>query len=259
MKTLILGLLVCLYLNLSTATAEELNFATMEGSEALNAAMCVVQEAYNNIGISTKFTKFPIHRSLIYSNDGKFDGESSRVKSILKKYRNLVIIPVPTIYMKGIAFTKTVKNFTPNGFKSLSKYNVVINLGAQFALNGTEGLPRVYKASHYESVFKMLDLERADVAVAPYIVGVGLMRKLDLLHITPLQPPLIEIPMYHFLHKKNKALVPSIQRALKKMEASGRIEQIYNSYLESLMDENLTPNFENMDGPSVPCPKRDGS
>ena len=84
MKTLILGLLVFLYLNLSTATAEALHFAMWEGSEAQNAAMCVVQEAYNNIGISTKFSKFPAYQSLTYSNDGWFDGESSRVKSILK-------------------------------------------------------------------------------------------------------------------------------------------------------------------------------
>jgi polar amino acid transport system substrate-binding protein len=255
MKALILGIVISLQLNISTATAEELKFSMLEGSESQNISMCVVREAYNNIGISTKFIKFPTFRSLVMSNDGEFDGESSRVETITKKYKNLIIIPIPTIYMEGMAFTKTVKGFTPSGFKSLSKYNVVINLGAQFAVEGTEGFPMLQAVSNYTSVFKMLDLGRADFAVAPHSNGVGLIRELGLWHLKPLQPPLLKIPMYHFLHKKNEHLVTSIQGALKKMEASGRIEEIYNSYLASLINKEITPNFKNMDGPSVPCPQ----
>jgi len=255
MKTLLIGLIVCSYFNVSIAIAKELKFSMLEGSEAQNIALCVVQEAYKSIGITTIFKKYPTSRSFMIANKGYSDGETSRIAAISKKYKNLIMIPIPTIYMKGMAYTKTIEDFTPNGFKSLSPYQVIINHGAQFAKIGVEGLPSVYKVNNYQSAFKMLDVGRGDFVVAPYSNGVGLLRQLNILHINPLNPPLIEIPMYHFLHKKNVSLVPSVQEALMKMEASGRIEKIYDGYLKNLKDKTNTFNFDNKHGAHVPCPK----
>jgi len=253
-KTRWLIILTALLSNPTVANIKNLHFAMLEGSEAQNISLCVVQEAYQNIGIATTFSKFPTSRSLHASNGGQFDGELSRIKSISKKFGNLIRIPVPILYMKAIAFNKKVKNFIPNGFSSLSPYRVIINHGAQFARIGTEGLPNVQITNSYTSVFNMLVHLRGDLAVAPFSNGLGLIRQLDLPEIKPLQPPLIEIPLFHFLHKKNEALIPFVQKALKVMQKSGRIQQIYSNYLIDLVDKTIPTNFNSKNGPSVPCP-----
>lgn len=254
LKILSITFISFVYFNQSIASSKELEFAMLEDSESQNIALCVIQEAYKNIGITTKFIKFPTLRSMVLSNRGKYDDESSRVKSIQKEFKNLIIIPIPTIQLRGVAFTKNFKDFTPNGFNSLSSYSIIINNGAQFARNGTAALPRVYKANNYKLVFEFLLKDRADFAIAPYSNSVGLFRQLNITEIKALDPPLIKIPMFHFLHKKNQPLVPSIKAALMEMASKGRIDKIYYAYLEKLKEQKILPNFNNLIGPSVPCP-----
>ena len=242
------------YFNQSDASSRDLEFAMLEGSEAQNIALCVIQEAYKNIGITTKFKKFPTSRSMVLSDRGKYDGELSRVQSIQKKYTNLIIIPIPTIQLRGMAFTKNFQDFSPNGFDSLSPFKIVINQGAQFARNGTAALPKVYKANDYKAVFMTLLKDRVDFAVAPYSNSIGLLRQLNITEIEALNPPLIKIPLYHFLHKKNQSLVPSIKAALTEMDTRGRIDKIYYAYLERLRGQEILPNYNNLIGPSVTCP-----
>lgn len=256
MKYISIGLLFYIKLYIGLVNATELQFSMLDGSEAQNIGLCVVQEVYRKFNITTSFWKLPSSRSISLSNTGKFDGELARIEGISKNYENLIIIPIPTLHLKGMAFSKQHTDFTPNGFKSLSAYTVIINSGAMFAKKGTDGFPHVKQIRSYTSVFDMLNRDRGDFAIAPYSNGLGILRRLNLLNIKIHQPPLIEIPLFHYLHRKNRYLVLPIQMELKKMSDSGRIDDIYTNYLKSLMDKNITPNFSNDEGPSVPCPKQ---
>ena len=75
-------------------------------------------------------------------------------------------------------------------------------------------------------MFKILDLGRADVAIETRVDGLEMLRKLNLKDIHMLEPLLVTIKLYHYLHKSNAALVRKITKVLQEMEAEGRIKAI---------------------------------
>jgi hypothetical protein len=253
-----LGLLICCTLISTIASATSLKFSMLEKGETQNIAMCVLQEAYANINIETSFHGYPSTRSLKLSNEGKYDGETARIYSTKNNYSNLIPILTPILLMRGTAFTIKHKDFKPNGFSSLSPFNIIINKAVLFVENGTKDLPNVDKANSFTAPFKMLQAGRGDIVVTAYLTGLAILRQLKATLIVPLDPPVARVPLYHFLHKKNIALLPKISTELIKMNATGRVTEIYDQYTRTLSDPNTEPNFDNGDPPSIPCPTFDG-
>ncbi len=245
---LITLLLMSVFIN-----AKSLKFAMLHKSEAQNVSMCILLEAYKNIGIDVVFHAFPTTRSLKLSNSGEYDGETARILAAKKKYPNLIPIDTPVSLLKGIAFTIKKTAFEPDGFQSLAPYNIIVKYAVLFVEKGVQGLPYVQKVSSYEAAFKMLLLGRSDIVVAPYLNGLAELRKLGVDSIIPLDPPVIEIPLHHFLNKKNSAIVPLINAELASMSQSGRLDEISRDYVRSLTDPAVTPSFNNGDAPTVPC------
>ena len=235
-------------------SAQQLKFAMLQQGESQNISMCVLLEAYRNIGISVLFNAFPTTRSLKLSNSGVYDGETARVLAAQKKYTNLHPITIPTLYMRGTAFTIKHTEFKPSGFESLAPFRVIIPKTVIFFERRTKDLPDVIKGTDFHAPFKMLAMGRGDVVASTYLAGVVSMRELRLKNVVALKPPIMEIPLHHFLNKKHQKLIPIITAEMLKMQRSGRIEQIYQQYVTNLTDPNIEPDFNNGDPPSVPCP-----
>lgn len=53
-----------------------------------------------------------------------------------------------------------------------------------------------------------------------------LIKKHNIQGISMLSPPLMQINLFHYLHKKNQSLIPRITVILEKMEKEGQIEKI---------------------------------
>lgn len=230
----------------------------LEKGETQNIALCVLQEAYSNIGIETSFHGYPSTRSLKLSNEGKYDGETARVYSAKNNYSNLIPVLTPILLMRGTAFTIEYKDFKPEGFASLAPFNIIINKSVIFVENGTKDLPNVDKANSFTAPFKMLQAGRGDIVVTAYLSGLAILRQIKATSIVPLDPPIVRIPLYHFLHKKNVAILPKISTELIKMNATGRVAEIYDQYTLALSDPDTKPAFDNGDPPSVPCPASNG-
>lgn len=247
-----IGLLVC-SLNMF---AQQLKFAMLQQGESQNISMCVLIEAYRNIGISLTFKAFPTTRSLKLSNNGTYDGETARVLAAQNTYKNLRPITVPTLYMRGTAFTIKHTNFKPNGFASLAPYRVIIPKTVIFFERRTKDLPNVIKGTDFHAPFKMLKIGRGDIVASTYLAGVVSIRELNLDNIVALKPPIMEVPLHHFLNKKHQALIPIITAEMKKMQSNGRIEKIHQQYIAQLTNPSIEPDFNNGDPPSVPCPTK---
>ncbi|WP_207678165.1 transporter substrate-binding domain-containing protein [Desulfonema magnum] len=80
----------------------------------------------------------------------------------------------------------------------------------------------------------MLDNDRLDIVVNSVITGLGTLKKTGVRGITILNPPLEIHPVFHYLHKKNKALIPRLESVLKKMEKTGRIRKVQEKITETL-------------------------
>jgi polar amino acid transport system substrate-binding protein len=89
----------------------------------------------------------------------------------------------------------------------------------------TQGL-KTENVDTIDQTFLMLNLGRVDVVVQEQSAGMQSIHRLKLSGITVLDPPLEEIPVYHYLNKKHSNLLPRITKKLLAMKKSGEIDRI---------------------------------
>lgn len=195
----------------------------------------VLKEAYKQLGISLTVTELPAERALVESNAGRSDGEVNRIEGLDAHYPNLMRVPVSVGRAEVVVFSKTAK-FQVNGWDSLKPYAIGIRIGMKFVEQGSAGM-NVRKTSTAESGFQDLDRGVVDVTLQLRDDGLTILHGMKLQGITMLEPPLASIRLYHYLHKKHRALVPKITEVLRKMEAKGQIEAIRKRETNRLLVE----------------------
>jgi polar amino acid transport system substrate-binding protein len=192
----------------------------------------IATEAYHRIGIDIEVVRLPGERALQMSNAGEVDGELYRIANIHQTYRNMLPVSVPISHFEGVVFVKH-KKFAVHGWESLRPYKIGIITGVKYSEIGTNGMNRVsYPDS--EELFHRLDTGRVDVVVDDRISGLAMLAHMDIKGITILEPPVTALPVYHYLHKKNKSLIPKITESLRQMEEEGKIRKIEEEVIRKL-------------------------
>ncbi len=138
---------------------------------------------------------------------------------------------------EGVVLTK-ITAFPVTGWDSLKPYNIVIRLGIKYAEKGTKGM-KVHTVSENEHLFIALDYGRCDVAVSSRLIGLEYIQKLQFSEIKILEPPLVKMELFHFLHKKHEKLIPEITKVLKEMQAKGRIREIRRQHIDKLIKKDV--------------------
>ena len=218
----------------TAAQGARLTFSSFEGSPGQEMSALILKEAYASIGIEVEVIRYPGLRSLKTANEGGVDGELSRVKAFERDYPNLILVPVPVNQLQGTAFSKN-GGLELRGWESLRGYTIGITRGMKFAERGTDGMA-IVRANSHEQLFQLLDKGRVDVAINPFVNGVAIIKKLKLEGIHSLEPPLVRVDLYHFLHKRHAALVPKITDSIRKLEASGRIDEIRKQFFQDIAE-----------------------
>jgi polar amino acid transport system substrate-binding protein len=226
--------LIIFALHVTAAQAARLTFSSFEGSPGQEMSVLILKEAYASIGIEVEVIRYPGLRSLKTANEGRVDGEVSRVKAFERDYPNLIPVPVPVNHLQGTAFSKNGA-IELRGWESLRDYTVGITRGMKFAERGTAGMA-IVRANSHQQLFQLLDKGRVDVAINPFVNGVVIIKKLKLEGIYVLEPPLVRVDLYHFLHKRHAALVPKITDSIRKLEASGRIDEIRKQFFQDIAE-----------------------
>ncbi|QTA93179.1 substrate-binding periplasmic protein [Desulfonema magnum] len=226
-QTLFFLSIVSVFLTVRPLVASEpLIFSTFQSaSVADDLSEAVLREAYKRIGLQIVVKKFPAKRALLMANNGRTDGELFRIIGTEKHCPNLIRIPVPIIFFKGSVFTKNT-DFPVKGWDSLKPYKIGIVRGIQFSDAPTKQMKR-YDFNLIEELFKSLDKGLIDIALYAHLDGLVFIKN----HfkgsgMRVLEPPLVELPLYNYLHKKHKKLVPKITSVLQKMEQEGMIQKI---------------------------------
>jgi len=215
----------------NSCAISQLKLTAIEGSLNSKISQLVLEEAYKKLNIEIDIIALPGERALRTSNSGKVDGELFRIANIEKRYKNLVVVPTPINVLQGIAFTKNLRP-SIEGWDSLKPFKIGIQVGIKFAERGTQEMNPILVDTN-EQLFKMLDNERLDIIIAAMANGLKTMHKLKLESIHPIQPPIQEYPLYHYLHKKHLSLVPQIDKVLQDMHKTGRTQTIRNEVLLS--------------------------
>ena len=202
----------------------------IQNEQTHDMAKEVIREAYQGIGYDVRFEFFPGQRTLVMANSGESDGDIARIELTEEKWPNLIVVPTPIFWFKGVAFSKNIHKKI-NQWKDLEGLRIGIIRGIRYSEIGTRGLSPFF-AEDMTHLFKLLDQDRIQVAIAVLKAGqMEISRNFQKSGIHIISEVLYSGLLYHYVNKKNQDLVPELNTVLQRMEKQGKIEKISNLYL----------------------------
>lgn len=110
-------------------------------------------------------------------------------------------------------------------------------VGKHFEILKSSGIVNVINESlsNHEST-------RVDLLITARINGLLMAKDLGFGTIKPLSPPLSRLWVYHYLHKRHKELVPTIDAVFKAMQESGELEALRQQAVQQLLQKAGTQN-----------------
>lgn len=223
-------------LSASFAPAESLTVVHGDKTNPLvKVAQLVMVDIYRKLGYDVQFVPRPLKRAVAEANEGLYDAEVARVAGLEETYPNLIRVPVAIYAVEGVVFTKT-KRFPVAGWESLGPYKVGVLRGVQFAEKGTEHLDRRC-ANSLRALFGMLDMGRVDVVVEARLNGSIALRQFKFQDsIKILEPPLMRLELFHYVHEKNAWLVPKMTELLSRMKQDGTLDELIRKSQQKVIE-----------------------
>lgn len=234
MYRIVLTLFLIAAVGTGTGWADPLVIARAENVPDHDVGERILSGIYVRAGIRVRFVALPSVRALVESNAGRMDGELQRIYSLTSKYKNLRRILTPFFYSEIVAFTRD--DFVRQGGSLLDQpvaYGVVRGMLQEKKL--VENVGTLIEVVHTKQLLRMLSVARIKIGVLSHINGLAQVRMLHFDHIMVQQPPLNRQPLYHYLHKKNEALVSRIDTVIKEMLSDGSLETLQHEAITQVM------------------------
>ena len=235
----LLKIISCLLLSGLTATAyaeTKLHITTGFTAPVSDFYNRVLKEADKRLpDISISFEVLPAERSLIMVDQGVNDGECCRIPAVVTGYKNLMPIDKSFFSARFSAFSKR-DDAQIKSFADLKPFSVGTVEGWKIAVMKIKEVQpaQVHIVTTPEQMFQMIEHDRLDYGVVGYLSGLKSLARLKLKDIHPVEPPLIEKPLYLMLHRKHKGLITQFNTVFQAMEDDGTIIRIYTDLIESL-------------------------
>lgn len=220
---------LCLLI-LNVSASENLVFSTGQGVVEQEVSIQVINEAYQRIAQKFVVLQYPNMRSLVEANSGHVDGELSRISHIDQQFENLLQVPIAINSIEGYAlWAQNIRQIV--NWESLRGYKLVCVRGVQFVEQNLS-LHNIHcdPVTTFSQAVNLLQRGRYDVAVLPKNTGLNAVKNNQAKDVYIQGERLIKIDLYHYLHKKNKIILPKITAVLQEMQGNGRISEIRAEY-----------------------------
>lgn len=194
----------------------------------------LIAAVFREVGMDAELLIYPTatERGMLNANDGVDDGLAMRIAGLEKQYPNLIRVPEEVAVNDFVAITTKHRFPTPN-WDSLSPYVVTYIIGWKvFEANVPKG-KELTLVRDAEQLFTLLDKGRADVALYERWQGMAQTRAMNI-KVQVMEPPLLRVKMYMYLHKKHAALVPRVAEALARLKKNGTYQRIFDATLKPL-------------------------
>lgn len=109
---------------------------------------------------------------------------------------------------------------------ALQPYDVAIVRGWKILEKNIVNTRSLVRAKNQKLLFKLLENDRADIAVYSRLAGGAYIRSQGLKEIMVLEPPLAVREMYLYLNKKHDQLIVPLAQALREMRVDGTYNEI---------------------------------
>ena len=180
----------------------------------------ILTEAYNRIGITIEFKNLPVERAIQMANDGIVDGDILRVEGIESDYPNLVRVPFAIRTDDTVAVTRN-REIQITNWSSLQPYRVGYIRGIKDIEDQIIAGTKTEVVSSQTQLYQKLESGRTDIVIDARSQAEYSIKEYNLDNLIILEPPLISFSLYHYVHKKNKDIIPSLTAALRQMNDEG--------------------------------------
>jgi len=199
-----------------------------------NLVRTIVQDGFNRANITTKYQTVPPERSLVNVNLGLDDVEAGRIKGIESTYPNLIRITVQIHTIDIVLLSK--KKIKVDEVSDLKRYHLGLNRGVKIAesIAKKSGSESITMATSYNMLIKMLINDRIDVIITSKIGMLTMLADTENEGLFLTLKPVVSLPLYTYVNKKYKHLVPKITKAYQSMDKDGTIEKYHNGFLHDL-------------------------
>lgn len=201
----------------------------------------IMPQVYQRAGLDVTITPMPGKRAQAEVISGRKDGEIMRIWHYGTENPTTIRVPTPYYFLETMAFIRKDSGITITSKADLAKYRLVKIRGVKHTNYITAGMLNVYDIESTEAMFKLLQNNRADVALTNTLDGQLLLSKLGLDTITAIKKPLAVLPLYHYLHRNNADLVSKIDAALKAMIDSGELKTLIDKAKQQVIRQRAVP------------------
>jgi polar amino acid transport system substrate-binding protein len=231
---IIATVVLAVFLALPVRAGQTLSFGYI-GAPLSYSSLAVLTVAYGKLGIDIKGIRLPAARALAQSDAGLTDGEVHRIKAIAPQHPQLLLIDVPINRVEAMALSCN-QSVDTSSLAAMRDRRIGIKVGTLYAERLTKGMPNVTRMPSETMLMELLLAHRLDVVIGdrPWaltqLAGVGH----ECVRIN--EPPLMSIPVYHYLNVRHATLAPDIRRVLQEMKDSGEMDEIVRSALAAVVD-----------------------
>jgi ABC-type amino acid transport substrate-binding protein len=221
------------------ATAPPLRLSSTDADATTLVSALVLQEAYAALGRNFVLRAYPPALALRATNDGQVDGALHRIAGLERNFPDLLRVPVAINRTEPIAVVKR-RDIRIEDWSSLGNYRVGIVRSIVVYEQRTAGMD-VTRLENLDQLLGMLDRNRLDVVVDDRLDVLEALRNPAFRDLRAQDEPIEAIPLYHYLHKRHRDLLPKLKAALAKMQRSGRIQAIRNDVILRLQRGDPLP------------------
>lgn len=234
MKFILLSAIL-LAMNSLANTDKPLQFALIHDTPDQMIGAEVLKVAYKRLAMPIKIVAMPGKRALIQSSTGRVDGEVHRIFEIGLSYPDLIRVPTPINFIEPTVFA--IKPFTVTGCADLKDYHIGRVRGIRHVELCTRDMMKIKVVNHSYELIQVLNDREIDIAITARLNGVLQIKKLGFTKVHALNPALGREPLYHYVHKKHKDLVPLVNKILIEMKESGELESIRKRVVKKMEKE----------------------
>ena len=206
----------------------------------LIVSQSIMSQIYQRLGHTMTIVNFPAKRSLVEVNNGSANGELARGSIIEASNPNLIRIPYAIGTVKLVAIhTKNTPQVTQ--LAQLKNQRIGVMRGLVVTDKITEQLPREMY-NDLTGLFKGLINDRVDVILFTKLGAEHYIRKFkleDKLVIS--DKPLLEIPLYHYLHQRSHGIAQALTAEMKKMHTAGELHDLIKAEEQRLIRTLVDP------------------
>ncbi|MBI3545656.1 MAG: transporter substrate-binding domain-containing protein [Gammaproteobacteria bacterium] len=189
----------------------------------------IATEAFRRIGYTLKLEKLPAERALINANDGLADGDLTRIAGLESLYPNLIRVPEKLTQWEFTAFSKD--SSVPSTWEAVRSHSVGHIRGWKIYEKNLAGAARVTTTEDSVQLFRMLELNRIEVALYERWLGLALLKQQGVRNVHPISPPLAVREMFIYLNKRHTLLAPKLAQALRTLKREGFYDRAFREKL----------------------------